>query len=104
MRESGPTNSQSIRNAKANIRYHLDYLSWLIDRRRWIAGEEFSLADLTAAAHLSAVDYLGDVPWNDHEIAKDWYMRIKSRPSFRTLLSDRLGGITPPSHYAELDF
>lgn len=104
MRESGPTNSQAIRSAKSNINYHLEYISWLIDRRRWIAGEEISLADLSAAAHLSVVDYLGDVPWNDHEGAKDWYMRIKSRPSFRAILKDRLGGIPPSSHYSELDF
>lgn len=104
IREAGPTNSGAIRTAKANIRYHLDYIAWLIDRRRWLGGEEISLADLTAAAHLSVIDYLGDVPWNDHEGAKDWYMRIKSRPSFRTLLGDRLGGIMPSGHYAELDF
>lgn len=104
MREAGPTNSQAIRGAKANIKYHLEYVTWLIDRRRWLAGEEISLADLSAAAHFSVVDYLGDVPWNDHEGAKDWYMRIKSRPSFRALLADRLGGIIPASHYSELDF
>lgn len=104
MKEAGPTNSQAIRGAKGNIKYHLDYIAWLTDRRRWLAGEEISLADLCAAAHFSVVDYLGDVPWNEFEGAKDWYMRIKSRPSFRTLLGDRLGGIMPSSHYSELDF
>lgn len=104
MRDAGPTNSQSIRASKANVNYHLTYISWLTDRRRWLAGEELTLADLTAAAHLSVVDYLGDVPWDDHESAKEWYMRIKSRPSFRSILSDRLGGIAPAAHYVELDF
>ena len=104
MREAGPTNSQAIRQAKSMINYHLDYISWLIDRRKWLAGDELSLADLAAAAHLSVIDYLGDVPWDNHEVAKDWYMRIKSRPSFRPILQDRLGGLTPSEHYQSLDF
>lgn len=104
MRNSGSTNSQAIRQAKSLINYHLEYIAWLIDRRRWLAGDELSLADIVAAAHLSVVDYLGDVPWDNHEVAKDWYMRIKSRPSFRPLLQDRLGGVLPVEHYQQLDF
>lgn len=104
IRQAGPTNSQAIRYAKANIGHHLEYISWLIDRRKWLAGDEFSLADIAAAAHISVVDYLGDVPWESYESAKDWYMRLKSRPSFRNLLTDRLPGIPPASHYPELDF
>lgn len=104
MREAGPTNSAAIRSAKAAIHLHLQYISWLVDRRKWLAGDDLSLADFAAAAHLSAVDYLGDVPWDDYEPAKEWYMRLKSRPGFRNLLTDRLPGIPPASHYAELDF
>jgi len=100
---SGP-NSTLIRQAKTYIHHHLDYISWLVDRRKWLGGDDCSLADLTAAAHLSCVDYLGDVPWDKHELAKDWYMRLKSRPAFRGLLTDRLLGIQPVSYYAELDF
>ena len=72
--------------------------------RRWLAGDEFSLADITAAAHLSAIDYIGDVPWERHPGAKDWYARVKSRPSVRPLLADQFPGVTPPAHYADLDF
>ena len=63
-----------------------------------------SLADLTAAAHLSVADYLGDVDWDKWEEAKTWYMRVKSRPCFRTLLKDRIGGLAPPPYYDKLDF
>lgn len=104
IKAAGATNSQAIRQAKSQINSHLDYISWLIDRRKWLAGDDLSLADLAAAAHLSVVDYLGDVPWDKYEVAKDWYMRIKSRPSFRPLLQDRLGGLIPAEHYQELDF
>jgi glutathione S-transferase len=72
--------------------------------RDWLAGDSLSYADLAAAAHLSVVDYLGDVPWNEDDAAKAWYARIKSRPSFRPLLADTLAGIPPSQTYADLDF
>jgi glutathione S-transferase len=97
-------NSSAIRAGKANLGYHLDYIGYLIDRRRWLAGDHFSLADITAAAHLSSLDYLGDVPWEEHEAAKEWYARVKSRPSFRPILADHIPGAPPPKHYADLDF
>jgi glutathione S-transferase len=75
-----------------------------VERRKWLAGDDFTLADITAAAHLSTLDYIGDVPWASHENVKDWYARIKSRPSFRPLLSDRIPNAPPPKHYADLDF
>jgi len=100
----GAPDSQAIRAGKANIGYHLDYIGWLSERRRWMAGDNFSQADIAAAAQLSCLDYLGDVPWEKHEAAKDWYARVKSRPSFRPLLADRSPGINPPAHYADLDF
>ena len=100
----GEPNSRAVRAGLANIHQHLDYIAYLMGRRKWLAGDQLSLADLAAAAHLSVVDYLGDVPWADHEGAKDWYARIKSRPSFRPLLADHIPGIPPPKHYADLDF
>jgi glutathione S-transferase len=100
----GPPDTEALRAARHNIRYHLAYIGWLVGTRDWLAGDRLSLADLAAAAHLSAADYLGDVPWNDDEAAKNWYARVKSRPSFRTILADTLAGIPPAKSYADLDF
>jgi glutathione S-transferase len=100
----GQPNSGAIRAGHANLPYHLEYIGYLVERRRWLAGDHFSVADITAAAHLSSLDYLGDIPWDDHEPAKDWYARIKSRPSFRPILADHLPGVPPPRHYTDLDF
>ena len=100
----GQPNSQAIRAGHANLPHHLDYIGYLVDRRRWLAGEFFSVADITAAAHLSTLDYLGDVPWDHHEPAREWYARVKSRPSFRPILADHVPGLPPPKHYADLDF
>jgi glutathione S-transferase len=100
----GPPDTESLRAARHNIRYHLAYLGWLVRKRDWLAGERLSLADLAAAAHLSVVDYLGEVPWSEDETAKNWYARVKSRPAFRPLLADTLAGLPPPKSYADLDF
>ena len=100
----GEPDTRAIRAGKQNIHIHLEYIAWLTERRTWLAGDTLSLADIAAAAHLSALDYLGDVPWAEHEAAKDWYARIKSRPSFRPILADHLPGEPPPKHYANLDF
>jgi glutathione S-transferase len=103
MGQGGP-DSSAIRIGHTNIHDHLEYMSWLCDRRKWLAGDEFSLADITAAAHLSCIDYLNDVPWDKHPTAKLWYARVKSRPSFRDILSDSVPGLSPSPHYTNLDF
>ena len=93
-----------MRAGRINIRYHLAYIGFLMRGRNWLAGDRLSYADLAAAAQISCADYLGDVPWQENEQAKQWYARIKSRPSFRPLLMDRITGMPPADHYADLDF
>ena len=100
----GAPEPDAIRAALSNVKYHLDYISWLVRTRDWLAGERLSYADLAAAAHLSVIDYLGDVPWGQDEAAKNWYARVKSRPSFRPLLNETVPGIAPSPTYADLDF
>ena len=100
----GNPDAAMIRSGYAHLRPHLDYLGWLAENRAWLAGPHVSLADFAAAAHLSALDYSGDVDWSLNEAAKDWYARVKSRPCFRAILADRVSGVTPPGHYADLDF
>lgn len=94
----------AIRAGVANLHYHLDYIGFLVERRGWLTGRDFTLADIAAAAHISLIDYLGDVPWTDHDDARAWYMRVKSRPTFRPMLCETMAGITPADHYALLDF
>lgn len=100
----GEPHGPSIRAGNANIHYHLDYIGFLTEKRNWLAGDSFSFADIAAAAHLSAIDYIGDVPWEEHQSAHDWYARVKSRPSFRPLLEDKVPGFKPAFHYENVDF
>jgi glutathione S-transferase len=94
----------AIRTGYIAVRYHLEYISWLAETRKWLAGSVLSLADFAAAAHLSTLDFIGELDWSMSPPAKDWYARMKSRPSFRGVLADRISGTTPPAHYADLDF
>jgi len=100
----GSPDSAAIRAARANIKYHLRYVGYLASRRNCLAGRELSFADLAAAAELSAIDYIGEVPWDEDAMAKTWYARLKSRPSFRVLLTDQVRGVAAAQHYADLDF
>ena len=100
----GYPDSKAVKTGAQKIKYHLDYLAWLLDQRRWLAGDVMTLADFAAAAHLSSLDYISDVDWNRSDVVKDWYAKIKSRPAFRSILADQVPGFPPPAHYADLDF
>jgi glutathione S-transferase len=103
MKQGYPDSTAVKAGAKA-IKYHLDYMGWLLEQRRWLAGDALTLADFAAAAHLSALDYISDVDWNRSDAVREWYAKIKSRPAFRPLLADQVPGFPPPAHYADLDF
>lgn len=101
---TGYPDSGNVKTGSRAIKYHLDYMTELLESRRWLAGNDMTLADFAAAAHLSCLDYISDVDWNRSEPVKDWYAKIKSRPAFRSLLADQVSGFPQPSHYADLDF
>ncbi|MGE0699725.1 MAG: glutathione S-transferase family protein [Hyphomicrobiaceae bacterium] len=96
--------AELLRALRSNLRYHMSYIAYLADQRRWLAGDDLTFADLAAAGHLSCLDYIDEVPWDSYPAARDWYVRLKSRPSFRPVLADRISGIVPPLHYDDLDF
>tara|TARA_B110000211_G_scaffold12652_1_gene13243 strand:+ start:7044 stop:7709 length:666 start_codon:yes stop_codon:yes gene_type:complete len=101
---TGYPDSQNVKKGAKRIKFHLDYMAKLLDNRRWLAGDALSMADFSAAAQLSCVDYISDVDWNRSSIVKDWYAKIKSRPAFRSLLVDQISGFPQPPHYSDLDF
>lgn len=101
---AGYPDSSNVKAGAKAIKYHLDYMAGLLDARRWLAGNDMTLADFAAAAQLSCLDYTSDVDWHRHEVLKDWYAKIKSRPAFRSVLADEVPGFTPAVHYADLDF
>ena len=100
----GSPDSAALRAARANVRQHLKYANWLAATRNWLAGPRMSYADIAAASAISVLDYLGEVEWDEYGACRDWYTRVKSRPSFRPILADRARGLPPASHYADLDF
>ena len=100
----GAPDAGALRAGYTNLKQHLAYIGWLAEHRKWLAGANLSVADFAAAAQLSALDFIGDVDWSTAPAAREWYARMKSRPSFRAILADRVSGQAPPPHYADLDF
>ena len=100
----GGPDMETVRAGLHNLKLHLSYMDYLLEHRDWLAGDELTMPDFTAAAHLSCLDYTGDIVWKNWESIRDWYARLKSRPSFRPLLADHLPGLRPPRHYVDLDF
>ncbi|MEI6438729.1 MAG: glutathione S-transferase family protein [Alphaproteobacteria bacterium] len=100
----GAPDLASLRQGREALRAHMSYMDDLLKERDWLAGDRLSMADFAGAAHLSVIDYFGDVPWQDFQGVKIWYMKLKSRPAFRPLLTDRWPGLQPAAHYDDLDF
>lgn len=98
----GDPHGPTVRAGYANIHYHLDYIGFLTEKREWLSGDQFSMADIAAAVHLSCVDYLGDVPWEEHQAAREWYEKVKSRKSFQPLFADRVPGFMPANSYDQI--
>jgi glutathione S-transferase len=100
----GAPDLYNMRQGREALRAHLVYMDKLLQARDWLGGRRMGLGDFAAAAHLSVLDYFGDVPWRDFPAVKTWYMKLKSRPAFRPLLADRWPGLPPSAHYDDLDF
>jgi glutathione S-transferase len=101
---AGYPDGKAVKTGATAIKFHLRYMEWLLDHRRWLAGDRMSMADFAAAAHISCLDYISDVDWTASATVKDWYATMKSRPAFRSILSDHVSGFAQPPHYANLDF
>jgi glutathione S-transferase len=97
-------NSQAIQAAKKNLAYHLDYISFLTRDNRYLVGNYPTMADFAAAAQISVLDFIGEIPWSSHANAKEWYARIKSRPSMKPILLDKIPNFYPPTYYSNPDF
>ena len=100
----GAPDARMLREGREALKLHLAELEAISSGRDWLAGRRLTQADLIAGGHLSVLDYFGEIQWGAWPALKDWYVRLKSRPCFRPLLTDRFPGVTAPAHYADLDF
>ena len=96
--------SEILRVARRNLNIHLSYIEFLLESRKYLAGDQISIADFSAASHISVLDYFGDINWHHYAPTKDWYCLIKSHKIFNEVLKDRLANISPPEWYSKLDF
>lgn len=101
---AGSPNSEILRVARRNLNIHLSYIEYLLESKRYLAGDQISVADFAAACQISVLDYFGDINWHHYLPAKDWYSVIKSHKIFNEILKDRIPGISPAEWYSKLDF
>lgn len=100
----GPPEARALRAGREALKAHLTMMEGLLATRDALAGRRLTQADIIAAAHLSVLDYFGEIAWATWPGLKTWYMKLKSRPCFRPLLADRFPGVASSGHYADLDF
>ncbi len=100
----GAPRSNYIMLAKSNLSKHFNFLTNLLEKNTYIMSEKISCADIAAAAHISVIDYLGEINWDSWVTLKEWYSIIKSRPAFQPILQDRIAGFLPSRDYSNLDF
>ncbi len=97
-------NSEILRIARNNLNVHLSYIEYLLESRKYLAGDQVTVADFAAASQLSVLDYFGDINWHHYSSVKDWYSLLKSHKIFNDVLRDRIANINPPEWYSKLDF
>ena len=97
-------NSHTIRSARANLKYHMQYFNYLIKDNDFFIDDKLSYVDLFYGASLTVLDYINELNFYDLEKLKNLYSAIKSRPSFKKILIDRVVGVNPHSDYLKLDY
>lgn len=56
---------------------------------RWLAGDEFSLADVAYTPYAVRLDHLQlNGMWDEKPAYADWYERLKQRPAFQNAVTD----------------
>ena len=97
-------NSDNIRAAFDNLNFHIQYFNYLLNSKNYFIKDELTYLDFLAAANFSVLDYLGLLNLKSYESMREWYFKIKSRPSFKTLLKDQIVGLNPHENYKNIDF
>ena len=93
-----------VNKVVSNINAYVEYMEFLLVKNKWLADEKFSLADISAAAQISVIDYFGHINWKRFFKLKEWYNIIKSKKGFNDILNDKLPGFNPYINYNKIDF
>ncbi|MFO1130090.1 MAG: glutathione S-transferase family protein [Rickettsiales bacterium] len=93
-----------LSNVRKNLIKYLNYFAKMINVNTNLSTEQLSLADIALFSHISLLDYVNEIDWNKHEILKEWYLIIKSKPNFRKVLNEFIPGFVPSYSYKNLDF
>ena len=104
LRGLGQPSTEFLKAGRINLKNHENYFEWILKNKSFMAGENFTVADISYASFLSCLDYLGEIQWERIPVTKKWYAKIKSRPTFRDILQEKIYTIPPSKNYKNLDF
>ena len=78
---SDPSKMEAMRTL---VRSAFDEMEETLGKNPWLAGEQYSLADVFWTVAVARFVFLGFRPLEGHPALTDWYDRVKARPSFQT--------------------
>ena len=93
-----------LRKSIENLKFHLNYFNILIGQSDWLVGDKISYADIYFSANMSVLDYIDELNFQNFDELKELYYRVKSRPSFKKILIDRIVGLNPGKNYQNFDY
>ena len=102
--ENKNPDSNVLRKSIENLKFHLNYFNILVGENDWLVGDKISYADIFFAANMSVLDYIDELNFQGFNEIKEVYYKVKSRPSFKKILIDRIVGISPGKNYKNFDY
>lgn len=95
-----------LKEKREQMRSVLQELAKYLNINGNISKNGFSICDITLATAIATLDYLGEISWQNEEIKPlyDWYITVKCRPIFITILKQKCQGISAHSNFAKVDF
>ena len=93
-----------LRKSIKNIKFHLNYFNILIGQDDWLVGDKITYADIYFSANMSVLDYIDELNFQGFNEVKELYYKVKSRPSFKKILIDRIVGLNPGKNYKNYDY
>ncbi len=87
---SGAPDPKVVEEAKARLAQIIDRLHQRLQASSWLAGDQFSLAEVAFAPFIDRMERLGFRSlWEGKTSVEDWMARVKARPSFAVAKSPK---------------
>ena len=80
----GPVDGEAVAEATRKLEVGLDRLEATLADGPWLAGAQFTLADIALAPMMDRLEFLAMAGlWDGRPRVRDWVARLKARPSYQ---------------------